>query len=114
MSLRPNKTQNQRVEEAVRLAGRRGISQLYADQGLGTGPPIRRLASRINDLRHRGFEIETLRGASHRMAVYRLICAPEPQRNAPAAPRPSEQGPTVLFEPPPSPRSPYDVWGDEL
>jgi len=64
-------TQNDRALKMLRSAGRRGITQLDAD---ALPKPIRRLASRINDLRTAGYLIATP-GRRHKMVVYVLVAA---------------------------------------
>jgi len=107
---RRQKTQNERVAALLRQAARRGLTQLDADGPvLDGGPPIRRLASRISDLRDRGWVIDSSARRS-KMAVYRLIAEPAAPAQQPA--RPAQDVPTsslaaaVLFEAPAAPAPP--------
>ena len=105
------KTQNERVAALLRQAGRCGLQQQDVDGPvLDGGPPIRRLASRISDLRDRGWMIDASARRS-KMAVYRLISEPAAPAQQPA--RPAEDVPTsssaaapVLFEAPAAPAPP--------
>jgi hypothetical protein len=65
-------TQCERVDVLLRRAGRHGVTQLDADSPFDGGPPIRRLASRIRDLRERGYVIEST-GRRNKLAVYILV-----------------------------------------
>jgi hypothetical protein len=67
-------TQHARVLAMLRRAGHRGITQLDAD---ALPKPIRRLASRVHDLRAIGYTIET-RARRQMMAVYVLVGEPSP------------------------------------
>jgi len=102
------KTQNERVAALLRQAGRRGLQQIDVDGlVLDGGPPIRRLASRITDLRARGWVIDSSARRS-KMAVYRLVAEPAAPAQIPARHRPDDV-PTsspVLFETPAPPAPP--------
>ena len=106
-------TQNDRVGRMLRRAGRHGISQTDFDgpHTADGGPPVRRLASRIADVRALGYEIDST-GRRNRMAVYRLIS--EPGRVAdPVASPAGDAAPGALFEAPaPKPRS--AIFGDDV
>lgn len=103
MSTRRTATQVERVAELLRRAGRRGITQIDAD---ALHKPIRRLASRVRDLRNAGYVIET-RGRRHKLAVYVLVAERERQPTAPVL----LESPEALFEAPaPAPRSALDPW----
>lgn len=98
--------QKMMVLRMLRLAGSRGITQLDADRP-PSGPPIRRLASRVHELIHDdGHRIE-VRGKRNCMAVYVLVEQRSPAQAAPAAPIDVEQAADALFSPP-VPR-PYDL-----
>lgn len=66
------RSQNARVLRMLRHVGPTGLSQLECDTPLDGGPPIRRLASRITDLRRDGHPILTLAERRRKMAVYVL------------------------------------------
>ena len=106
-------TQNDRVAKMLRAAGRRGLTQLDLDGPTPDGgKPIRRLASRINDLRARGYEIDST-GRRNRMAVYRLISEPVPVSEAEPAAAPQEGAQLFDVARRARPASPYDdVWGE--
>lgn len=96
----------ERVLRALRTAGPRGIDQgQLLRPTIDGGEPIARLASRIEELRDRGYRIDTRRRRAG-YAIYVLVGDP-----APAATEPCEDAPGALFEPlvgvaPPA--SPYD------
>lgn len=71
-------SQNERVLRMLRFAGSRGLTQLEMDVPTLGGGPVRRLASRINDLRDAGYVITTI-GRRNKMAVYRLDREPAPE-----------------------------------
>lgn len=54
-------TQCQRVARALTNAGAAGVTQLDFDAPTDGGRPIRRLASRVADLRSDGYRIDTRR-----------------------------------------------------
>ena len=108
-------TQTQRILAALRAAGPRGITQLDFDtQPVDGGKPIRRVASRITELRDAGHLIDSS-GRRFKMAVYVLV---EDAEGVPvvAAPEPAASTqPTSLFaevQPLHSPRSAFDPDGD--
>jgi len=108
---RRQKTQNERVAALLRRAGRRGLQQIDVEGPvLDGGPPIRRLASRINDLRGHGWVIDSSARRA-KMAVYVALSEPAAPAQQPA--RPAEDVPTstpaaapVLFAPPAPPSPP--------
>lgn len=105
-------TQCERVLRALRAAGRRGISQLDFDAPSDGRPPIRRLASRIADLRAAGYRIESNQ-RRHKMAVYLLLVG-SPEAHPPAKTS-SQEVPAALLagEDGRQPQaSPFDPWGD--
>jgi hypothetical protein len=116
-STRPS-TQNARLLAALRDRGPEGITQLdfdgYSAAVFDGGKPIRRLASRINDLRNDGYEI-TSRALPNRIAVYVLKgSAPEGMRlRAVPEPEPEPERTASLFDVAPvetrRARGPYDV-----
>lgn len=105
-------TQSERVLRALRTHPR-GITQLDFDgpRTVDGGPPVRRLASRIADLRAAGHRIE-VRGRRHKMAVYVLVgtavaASPRP----PTSLEDTKPGPPALFDGhvgKQPPRGPYD------
>lgn len=71
-------TQEQRVAKALRFAGSRGITQIDFDPPALDGlAPIRRLASRINDLRDKGWKIDS---TGRRLGMARYVLNSEPER----------------------------------
>lgn len=104
-------TQNERVLIALRRG--LAISQLDFDGGRPTidaGPPIRRLASRITDLRREGYPIRTV-GRRNCMTVYALDTALQRPYDNATAPTPAAMFdvPQPLPPAPAPPRSPYEV-----
>jgi hypothetical protein len=70
-------TQVHRVAKQLRLAGKRGITQVDFDvPALDGYPPIRRLASRISDLRDRGWRIDS---STRRLGMSRYVLQHEPE-----------------------------------
>lgn len=65
-------TQKGRVLRMLRHAAGTGITQLECDAPVDGGAPIRRLASRVAELRRDGHQIETLPARRRKMAVYVL------------------------------------------
>ena len=105
-------TQRQRVGDALRKHRRRGVSQLDFDgyptiDGL---PPIRRLASRIDELRQAGWRIDS-GTRRNRMSVYISLGEPEPIAEAEPAAAPQE-GAQLFEAPAPKPRS--AIIGDDV
>lgn len=97
---RTTPTQVHRVARALRFAGARGITQADFDPPALDGlPPIRRLASRINDLRDAGWKIDS-RGRRLGMARYVLVTEPnaESEDSALGAAESSDSA-TGLFSP---------------
>lgn len=119
MSRRPP-TQCERVLRALSAAGRHGVSQLDFDPPACDGrAPVRRLASRIADLRADGHRIDSTQRRSG-MALYRLVGSPEepaeaprgPQEERPAASLADVVGELLAAGEGRLSTSPYDVWSD--
>lgn len=105
---RQGPTQLERVARALLRHGH--VSQLDFDSPTIDGlPPIRRVASRILDLRDAGWKINS-HERRNAMAVYRLVSRPAtPDSPGSLEPGLSAPAPAVLFEPPaPRPAGPYD------
>lgn len=69
-------SQADRVLRALRHAGGYGVTQLDFDvPTIDGGAPIRRVASRVHELRTRGYAI-VVRGRRRKMAVYVLTGLP--------------------------------------
>lgn len=103
-------TQKARVLKLLRRAGRRGITQLDADRPADGGPPIRRLAARISDLKDLGYVVES-RTRRRKFVVYTLVR--EPATAAIADDKTEREEPAALFSPaPPPPSSPLDPRSD--
>src|SRR4051794_954643 len=112
-------TQNERIVRMLRSTGDRGITQLDVDAPtLDGGTPIRRLASRINELRDAGYVINT-HARRNKMAVYRLESEPEQARPAAEPPSPASPPtptPTPVAspgEPVASPANAIHGWDDD-
>lgn len=115
MSARP-RTQHERLA-AYLLTHRPGLTAVdcVRQPTFDGGPPIMRPASRMAQVRAildaKGYDL-VVDGRRNRCVVYRAA------RRVPAEPEAAAVVPGVaeaLFQPsPPAPRSPYDVWGDEL
>ena len=91
------KTQTQRVLAALKAEGSRGITAVdfAAPHVWDDGPPIMRVAARINELRLEGHNIVD-GGTRDGVKVYRLVSAPA----APAAEQPPAEGTDALFDAP--------------
>ncbi len=86
-------SQRHRVARALRLAGSRGLTQVDFDApALDGHPPIRRLASRINDLRATGWVIDS---SGRRLGMARYVLVREPARQADPAAVPDDR---ALFD----------------
>ncbi len=72
------RTQTDRVHDALRRAGRRGVrtTDFIGAPVVDGGPPILRVASRVAELRAAGHRIETRRAG----AVARYVLDPGPPR----------------------------------
>lgn len=111
-------TQRERVLTALRHAGPTGLTQVdwFAPNVCDHGPPITRLAARINELRDEGHTI-TSSGTRCGCAVYVLresfSAGPGESGRVPlvADAGPAETPPTALFDPVDvhRPLSPYDA-----
>jgi hypothetical protein len=102
----PRPTQRDRVLNALRHAGDRGITatDFALPNVIDGGPPIARLAARVDELRA-GHHIEHA-GRRNRCAIYRLVTLPAPVIAPPADDDPSALFGTTIGAAPP--RSPYD------
>lgn len=81
-------TQADRVLAALRRAGDRGIlaTAFSPPNVVDHGKPIYRVAARVLELRACGFEIETIREPSERVARYRLHTTGTPAQPSGALP----------------------------
>jgi len=101
-------SQVQRVHRALILVGAAGLTQADFDHPDDGGPPVRRLASRVDELRKAGHLIETLRDDG----VARYVLRPHVARKAGQSPDPSAAPAPTAPAPPVARRSPYGPWGD--
>lgn len=104
-------TQLERVAAQLKAVGDRGVTQIDFDAPdvIDGGPPIRRVTSRIGELKNQGWRIETRSGPLG-MARYvvtgrdgRTSVEPTPGEAAPIEKRPAEIS---------MPASPYDPFSD--
>jgi hypothetical protein len=111
-------TQEQRVLAALEQRGERGICAIdFYSPTIDGLPPVTRVASRVTDLRSRGYRITATmeRRGNARVAVYRLLASPSgsvtldpPETEFGCEPEPlalDVGGGTAVAR-----RSPYDPW----
>lgn len=106
MSTKAKLTQRDRVLAALRRAGRRGVTPIdfQAPHVVDGGTPIIRLASRILELRERGYRIDSRRDAG----VARYVLVEEGKPRHARAPRPRSAEPPAQLELPSPATSPFD------
>lgn len=99
-------TQNDRLLAALRHAGPSGLTRIdfMPPHVCDHGEPIINIPGRINNLRNKGYEIDSS-GTRHGCAVYVLR-----EREAPVAVAPAPDETSTLFDPAVThrPLSPYD------